>query len=115
MIRILSLAFVAALAAAPAALAADKTVRVTFAGGQTSKEIKSTIKGDRGVNYMLKVGAGQRFSTTTKKSLVAGLRRILAPEYRTRAGELAPRITKPADSAAAAADLLENFAGGQLR
>jgi UDP:flavonoid glycosyltransferase YjiC (YdhE family) len=63
----------------------------------------------------LKVGAGRRFSTTTEKSLVAGLRRILAPEYRSRARELAPRITKPADSAAAAADLLEKFAGEQLR
>jgi UDP:flavonoid glycosyltransferase YjiC (YdhE family) len=63
----------------------------------------------------LKVGAGRRFSTTTEKSLVAGLRRILAPEYRSRARELAPRITKPADSAAAAADVLEKFAGEQLR
>jgi hypothetical protein len=59
LIRILSLALAAALAVAPAALAADKTVQVTFAGGQTSKAIKSTIKGDHGVNYMLTVGAGQ--------------------------------------------------------
>jgi UDP:flavonoid glycosyltransferase YjiC (YdhE family) len=58
----------------------------------------------------LKVGAGRRFSTTTEKSLVADLRRILAPQYLTRARELAPRITKPAESAAAAADLVENFA-----
>ncbi|MGO9351818.1 MAG: glycosyltransferase [Mycobacterium sp.] len=58
----------------------------------------------------LKVGSGRRFSTTTEKSLVADLRRILAPQYLTRARELAPRITKPAESAAAAADLVENFA-----
>ena len=58
----------------------------------------------------LKVGHGRRFSTTTEKSLVADLRRILAPQYLTRARELAPRITKPAESAAAAADLVENFA-----
>ena len=58
----------------------------------------------------LKVGAGRRFSTTTEKSLVADLRRILAPQYRARARELAPRITKPAESAVAAADLVEGFA-----
>jgi len=58
----------------------------------------------------LKVGAGRRFSTTTEKSLVGDLRRILAPQYVARARELAPRITRPADSAAAAADLVESFA-----
>jgi UDP:flavonoid glycosyltransferase YjiC (YdhE family) len=58
----------------------------------------------------LKVGSGRRFSTTTEKSLVADLRRILAPDYLTRARELSTRITKPAQSAAAAADLVENFA-----
>jgi UDP:flavonoid glycosyltransferase YjiC (YdhE family) len=58
----------------------------------------------------LKVGAARRFSTTTRESLVADLRRILAPEYVTRAREIATRMTKPAESAAAAADLLENFA-----
>ncbi|WP_431236980.1 glycosyltransferase [Mycolicibacterium aichiense] len=59
----------------------------------------------------LKVGSTRRLSTTTEKSLVADLRRILAPEYRTRARELAGRTTKPAESAAAAADLIEEFAG----
>jgi UDP:flavonoid glycosyltransferase YjiC (YdhE family) len=58
----------------------------------------------------LKVGSGRRFSTTTQQSLVADLRRILAAQYVTRAREIAPRMTKPADSVAAAADLMENFA-----
>jgi UDP:flavonoid glycosyltransferase YjiC (YdhE family) len=58
----------------------------------------------------LKVGAGRRFSTTTEKTLVADLRRILAPQYTARAREIAPRITKPADSVAAAADRVEEFA-----
>ncbi len=58
----------------------------------------------------LKVGAGRRFSAATEKSLVADLHRILAPQYLTRAGEVATRMTKPAESAAAAADLVENFA-----
>ncbi|OBH02051.1 MULTISPECIES: glycosyltransferase [unclassified Mycobacterium] len=58
----------------------------------------------------LKVGTARRLSTTTEKSLVADLRRILAPEYLTRARELATRMTKPAESVTAAADLVEDFA-----
>ena len=58
----------------------------------------------------LKVGTARRFSTTTEKSLVADLRRILAPQYVARAREIATRMTRPAESVAAAADLLENFA-----
>jgi UDP:flavonoid glycosyltransferase YjiC (YdhE family) len=58
----------------------------------------------------LKVGTARRFSTTTRESLVADLRRILAPQYVTRAREIAIRMTKPAESVAAAADLVENFA-----
>jgi UDP:flavonoid glycosyltransferase YjiC (YdhE family) len=58
----------------------------------------------------LKVGRGRRFSTTTDKSLVADLRRILVPQYVARARELATHITEPAKSAAAAADRVEDFA-----
>ena len=58
----------------------------------------------------LKVGSGRRFSTTSEKSLVADLRRILAPQYAARAREIATRMTKPAESAAAAADRVEDFA-----
>jgi UDP:flavonoid glycosyltransferase YjiC (YdhE family) len=56
----------------------------------------------------LKVGTARRLSTTTQKSLVADLRQILAPQYVTRAREIATRMTKPTESVAAAADLLEN-------
>jgi UDP:flavonoid glycosyltransferase YjiC (YdhE family) len=58
----------------------------------------------------LKVGTARRFSSTTKESLVADLRGILAPQYVTRAREVATRMTKPAASVTAAADLVENFA-----
>ncbi|OBI49038.1 glycosyltransferase [Mycobacterium sp. E796] len=58
----------------------------------------------------LKVGAARRFSSATQKTLVADLRTILAPEYVARAREIATRMTEPAKSAAAAADLLEEFA-----
>jgi UDP:flavonoid glycosyltransferase YjiC (YdhE family) len=58
----------------------------------------------------LKVGAGRRFSATTEKSLVADLRRILAPQYLARAREIAAHTTKATESAAAAVDSLENFA-----
>ena len=60
----------------------------------------------------LKVGTSRRFSTTTEKSLVADLRVILAPDYRARAREVATRMTEPAEAVAAAADLVEEFAGG---
>ena len=56
----------------------------------------------------LKVGTARRFSTTTRQSLVADLRRILAPQYAIRARELAPRMTTPAKSVAKAADLFED-------
>jgi UDP:flavonoid glycosyltransferase YjiC (YdhE family) len=58
----------------------------------------------------LKVGTARRFSSADEESLVADLRQILAPEYVARARELATQITEPAKSAAAAADLLEDFA-----
>jgi UDP:flavonoid glycosyltransferase YjiC (YdhE family) len=58
----------------------------------------------------LKVGTGRRFSTTSRESLLADLRTILAPQCLTRARELAYRMTKPAESVATAADLVEKFA-----
>jgi UDP:flavonoid glycosyltransferase YjiC (YdhE family) len=58
----------------------------------------------------LKVGTTRRFSAATQETLVADLRQILAPEYVTRAREIAARMTKPGESAGHAVDLLENFA-----
>jgi UDP:flavonoid glycosyltransferase YjiC (YdhE family) len=57
----------------------------------------------------LKVGASRRLSTTTCESLVADLRRILTPQYATRARELATQMTNPAESVARAADRVEDF------
>ncbi|OBJ77559.1 glycosyl transferase family 1 [Mycobacterium marseillense] len=65
------------------------------------------------VKRRLKVGTHRRLSATTRESLVADLRRILAPEYAIRARELAARMTTPAESVAKAADLTENFAGSR--
>jgi UDP:flavonoid glycosyltransferase YjiC (YdhE family) len=58
----------------------------------------------------LGVGAVRRLSSTTEGSLVSDLRTILAPQYAARARDIAPRMTKPEESIAATADLLENFA-----
>lgn len=55
----------------------------------------------------LKVGHARRLSKTTSESLVADLRRILAPDYAARARDIATRMTKPAESSAQAADLFE--------
>ncbi len=73
-----------------------------------STDMDQTLWGSR--VKRLKVGTARRFSTATERSLVADLRTILAPDYVARARELATRMTEPAKSAAAAADLLEYFA-----
>jgi UDP:flavonoid glycosyltransferase YjiC (YdhE family) len=58
----------------------------------------------------LKVGYSRRFSSTSRQSLAADLRRILAPQYVNRAREIAARMTKPTASVTKAADLLEDAA-----
>jgi UDP:flavonoid glycosyltransferase YjiC (YdhE family) len=63
----------------------------------------------------LKVGTARRFSKTTRKSLIADLREILAPEYAGRARQFATGMSKPSDSAARAADLLEEAVRGKVR
>ncbi|WP_369803264.1 glycosyltransferase, partial [Mycobacterium sp. E2699] len=61
----------------------------------------------------LKVGSSRRFSSTTRKTLAADLRSVLAPAYAARARDIASRMTKPAESVATAADLLEKAARGE--
>jgi vancomycin aglycone glucosyltransferase len=58
----------------------------------------------------LKVGIARRFSESTAESLVADLRLILTPQYASRAHEVATQMTKPAESLARTADLLEDAA-----
>lgn len=73
-----------------------------------SMDVNQTLWGGR--VKQLKVGTSRRFSSTTRKSLVKDLRRILAPEYVTRARELASRMTRPADNVGRAATLVESYA-----
>lgn len=73
-----------------------------------STDVAQTIWGAR--VKRLKVGTARRFSHTTRDTLVDDLRTILDPNCVARAREIATRMTKPAESAAAAADLLEDFA-----
>jgi UDP:flavonoid glycosyltransferase YjiC (YdhE family) len=56
----------------------------------------------------LKVGSGRAFSASNLGSLVADLSSILDPQCITRAREVAAHMTKPAESIARAADLLED-------
>ena len=58
----------------------------------------------------LKTGSGRQFHASTLDSLVADLRCILAPEYATRAREVAGKMTKSAASVVTVADLLEETA-----
>ncbi|MEB3981989.1 glycosyltransferase [Mycobacterium sp. 663a-19] len=72
-----------------------------------SMDVNQTVWGAR--VKRLKVGTTRRFSRITRESLVADLRTILAPPYVARAREIAGRMTKPAESVAATADLVEQF------
>jgi UDP:flavonoid glycosyltransferase YjiC (YdhE family) len=58
----------------------------------------------------LEVGSARSFSATTVESLIEDLSSILAPQYVTQAREVAAKMTKPAESLASAADLLEDAA-----
>ncbi|WP_375487634.1 glycosyltransferase [uncultured Mycobacterium sp.] len=62
----------------------------------------------------LNVGSARPFWATTRESLVADLRCILAPQYRSRARAIATRMTKPAEGVAKAADLVEDAARAGL-
>ncbi|OBH31417.1 hypothetical protein A9X03_07485 [Mycobacterium sp. E1715] len=61
----------------------------------------------------MRVGRAQRLVSTTVESLARHLREILAPHYAGRAREFAAQMTQPAESVAAAADLLEKVAVGE--
>ncbi len=58
----------------------------------------------------LEIGTGRQFVATTEESLVADLQAILTPECAARSREVASQMTQPAESAAKAADLLEDAA-----
>ncbi len=58
----------------------------------------------------LRVGTARCFSATTRDSLVEDLRTILTSQCAIRASEIASRMTKPAESASHAADLVEKLA-----
>ncbi len=62
----------------------------------------------------LKVGFGRRFSAITVETLVADLRAILRPQYASRAGAVGVQMTKPAESLARSADLLQRCARREL-
>jgi UDP:flavonoid glycosyltransferase YjiC (YdhE family) len=58
----------------------------------------------------LEVGFGRRFSDTSVETPVADLRLLRSPQYAVQPREIAVRMTKPAESLAKAADLLEESA-----
>ena len=63
----------------------------------------------------LKVGSARRLTRVTRKSLVRDLRSILSEECAARARDIAPKMTKPADAVAKAADLLEKAAKNTVK
>lgn len=58
----------------------------------------------------LKIGIGKSFAETTLDSLASDLRSVLTPEFAARAREVATQMTRPGESVARAADLLEDEA-----
>ena len=58
----------------------------------------------------MKVGAGRRFSRTTRDTLRADLQMVLQPEYVDCARRVATRMSSPAESVGRAADLVEDLA-----
>lgn len=58
----------------------------------------------------LRVGSARRFTTTSRKTLVKELRKVLDPQCVTRTRQFAATLTTAADSVAKAADLLERTA-----
>ncbi|MCV7428702.1 hypothetical protein H7K34_19710 [Mycobacterium montefiorense] len=75
-----------------------------------STDIDQTIWGAQ--IRRLKVGTTRRMSRMTETTLIADLRTILAPEYATRAREIAAQMTKSVASVVTAADLVEDLARG---
>jgi UDP:flavonoid glycosyltransferase YjiC (YdhE family) len=59
----------------------------------------------------LEVGVGRHFWDTTGRTLVADLQLLVGPQYVVPARQIGARMTKPAESRAMAADLLEAMAG----
>jgi vancomycin aglycone glucosyltransferase len=59
----------------------------------------------------LKIGVAREFSESTPETLVADLRSILTPEYRSRASLVATQMTTPTESISRAANLAEYVAG----
>ena len=58
----------------------------------------------------LKLGTSRKFSRTTRASLIASLRKVLAPEYTENVRRFASQMTKPSDGIARGADLVEGAA-----
>jgi len=58
----------------------------------------------------LKVGLARRFSESTAETLVADLRSVLAPQYATRAREVATQMIQTSESLSRAGNLLEGTA-----
>lgn len=61
---------------------------------------------------LLKIGKSRRFSRTTRESLLADLRAVLAPDYTARTRALAARMTRLSEGVSRTADLLEQAVDG---
>lgn len=58
---------------------ADRTERISFAAGRTSKTVSGTISGYDGVDYLVRVGAGQRLAVSMRTDNDSSYFNVLAP------------------------------------
>lgn len=78
-----------------------------------STDLDQTLRGAQ--IKRLKVGTARRLSATTRKSLVADLSRILAPDCVSRSRDIASHMATAAESATKTAELVEGFASSGSR
>lgn len=72
-------AAIAVTVAAPVLAQQERTERVTFARGASSKTIAGTIRGDNAVSYIVSARAGQRMTVSLRTSNRSNYFNVWAP------------------------------------
>ena len=88
----------------------DERIDELMAEGMSRREAERTARRDFGNVTLLRERSREVWQWQRLESLLADLRSILTAQCATRVREVAAQMTKPADSAAKAADILEDAA-----
>lgn len=79
MFRHIAIASAAIVTAVVPALAADRTERVQFATGTSSKTVRGTIRGYDSVNYLVRARAGQTLTISFQPNNASAYFNVWAP------------------------------------